>query len=113
MRDKSEIIARLNDTFRQAAGTPEETGLIFKTHGIVSLPIGDQLEILELVKTFNDFSQSNDPHGEHDFGRIEYKGDKIFWKIDYYDRDGKLGSPDPSDPDVTTRALTVLFAHEW
>lgn len=113
MTDKSEAIAKLNDEFRKAAGTVSQIGHVFKTHGIASLPIGDQVRVLELVRTFNNFSEENDPYGEHDFGRIEYKGDKIFWKIDYYDQDGEQGSPDPSDPEQTTRALTVMFAYEW
>lgn len=113
MSDKSERIAQLNDEFRKAAGTPQQTGLVFKTSNIASLPIVDQIKILELVRTFNTFSEANDPYGEHDFGRIEYNGDKIFWKIDYYDREGEHGSPDPSDPEQTTRAMTIMFAYEW
>lgn len=112
MTDKSKTIAKLNDEFRKAAGTAAQIGRIFKTHGIASLPIRDQVQVLELVRTFNDFAK-DDPYGEHDFGSISHNGEKIFWKIDYYDQDGEQGSEDPSDPDVTTRVLTVMLAHEW
>ncbi|MFZ2980823.1 MAG: DUF3768 domain-containing protein, partial [Sphingobium sp.] len=31
----------------------------------------------------------------------------------YYDRALTYGSPDPTDPDVTTRVLTLLLTHEY
>ena len=74
--------------------------------------------ILEKVQTFDSFTEDNDPHGEHDFGSFEHNGDRIFWKIDYYDRasfatDEPFGSEDPEDPAVTLRVLTVLFPSEY
>jgi hypothetical protein len=36
-----------------------------------------------------------------------------FWKIDSYDRNTEFGSPDPADPDVTTRVLTIMRADEY
>ena len=65
------------------------------------------------VHGFTAFSPDNDPYGEHDFGSFEYAGKTIFWKIDCYDRDLDNGSPDPTDPAVTTRVLTVLLAEEY
>ena len=49
------------------------------------------------------FTDDNDPHGEHDFGAIDEGGVRCFWKIEYYDRATEMGSPDPTDPAVTTR----------
>jgi hypothetical protein len=37
----------------------------------------------------------------------------IVWKIEYYDRELKSGSPDPADESVTTRVLTVMLAEEY
>jgi len=68
---------------------------------------------LRRVFAFSDFTADNDPYGEHDFGSFEFAGKTIFWKIDAYDRDLANGSPDPSDPSVTTRVLTVLLAEEY
>jgi hypothetical protein len=55
----------------------------------------------------------NDPHGEHDFGAIDEDGVRFFWKIDTYDRDMSAHSPDPTDPKVTTRVLTIMPAEEY
>ena len=65
------------------------------------------------VRDFSDFTPENDPHGQHDFGSFQYDGKNIFWKIDYYDRQLKFGSPDPADESVTTRVLTVFLTEEY
>ena len=69
--------------------------------------------ILDLVMSFDDFSERNDPFGEHDFGAIVYEGNTVFWKIDYYDLDLHMHSPDPSDETVTARILTIMLAEEY
>ena len=49
----------------------------------------------------------------HDFGSFELCGRKFFWKIEYYDRAMEHGSEDPSDPEQTTRVMTVMLAEEY
>jgi hypothetical protein len=83
------------------------------TCGITALGNAALPQILRLVQQFNQFTADNDPYGEHDFGRIVYAGTEIFWKWDYYDPDFSMRSPDPSDPTVTSRVLTVMLAEEY
>ena len=102
-------IALLND---QARTTLTNCKLII-TQGIDLLG-NDAVDcIFNLVKSFDDFSGRNGPFGEHDFGAFEYEGNTIFWKIDYYDLDLINQSPDPSDPHVTRRVLTIMLGEEY
>lgn len=88
---------------------------VFLTEGIRALPDEKQYRIVEAVQTFSDFNEDNDPHGEHDFGSINLPGiDRVFWKIDYYDRNSDhMGSVDPADPTVTRYVLTIMLASEY
>ncbi len=72
-----------------------------------------QLTILQAVAKFDSFDEDNDPYGEHDFGALEVEGERLFWKVDYFDRSLAAGSPDPADPLVTTRVLTIMLAEEY
>ena len=65
------------------------------------------------MRTFDDFSEDNDPWGEHDFGSFEHNGRTINWKIDYYDLALRFHSPDAADPAVTRRVLTIMLAEEY
>lgn len=89
-------------------------GRVVISQGIAALAAEEQAAILERVRTFDEFTSQNDPYGEHDFGSFEHAGHSVFWKIDCYDRDGEeYGSPDPSNPSLTTRVLTVMLAGEY
>ena len=102
-------IAVLNDAFRRSGGP----GRTLFTAGLSDLGVEFSHLALGLVRLFDKFDSNNDPHGEHDFGSFELHGRKVFWKIDYYDRDLEYGSPDPTDPAVTTRVLTIMLAEEY
>jgi Protein of unknown function (DUF3768) len=65
------------------------------------------------VQRFGEFSAENDPHREHDFGSFEVKGEKYFWRIDYFALDMDGGSEDPADPEKTRRVLTIMYADEY
>jgi hypothetical protein len=49
----------------------------------------------------------------HDFGSFKADGAVIFFKIDYYDKALAAHSPDPADPSVTERVITIMLAEEY
>jgi Protein of unknown function (DUF3768) len=67
----------------------------------------DQAAILSKVMEHDEFTDDNDPHGEHDFGAFDHAGKLIFWKIDYYDPSMESGSEDPADPAKTQWASAI------
>jgi hypothetical protein len=103
-------IAQLNDLARKAMGVACRA---VQTRGISALSPADQSAIREAIEKFEGFHDGNDPHGEHDFGAIEHNGQRIFWKIDYYDRNFEFGSEHPEDPGQTERLLTIMLAEEY
>lgn len=111
MKNKINIkkIAEQNDKFRKTFCG----GKVVVTCGIANLPTNQQADIMQKVRTFDNFSEANDPYGEHDFGCFDYKGQQIFWKIDLYDLNYEFYSPQPDDETVTNRVLTIMFAEEY
>lgn len=107
-------IRELNDQFRTGLQSQiQHLGRRLVTAGVWDLGPVACFEIMLRVRAFKDFIRDNDPWREHDFGSFDYKGHRIFWKIDYYDKAEQAASPDPADPSVTTRVLTVLLASEY
>ena len=100
-------IRELNDAARQTFTDCR----VLVTRGVQAL--GANREILALVRQYSNFTPSNDPCGEHDFGSFQYQGETIFWKIDCYDSDLVMASPDPADPTVTVRVLTIMLGSEY
>jgi hypothetical protein len=106
---KSESIRSLNDAFRRTF----VGGAVMITAGVEAMPLDQRRSLLAKVRSFEAFGEDNDPHGEHDFGAVDECGVRYFWKLDYYDRATEFGSPDPADPAVTTRVLTIMRADEY
>jgi hypothetical protein len=104
-------VRELNDTFRKSfdAGL----GKVVMTAGVSDFGADIKVKIMMAVQAFSDFSEENDPHGEHDFGSFELFTKSFFWKIDYFDNELRNGSEDPSDAAQTTRVLTIMLAEEY
>lgn len=107
--DRTARIRYLNDRLRRFMSTGE----VVLTQSILALDRNTMISVANAVRRFSDFTEANDPYDEHDFGKIEHNGQRYFWKIDYYDKEKKQGSPDPTDPAVTTRVLTIMLAEEY
>ena len=65
------------------------------------------------LAAFDDFHHENDPYQEHDFGMFDVEGHRLFFKIDYFDKSLTYHSPDPADPSVTERVITLMLAEEY
>lgn len=102
-------IATLNDNFRKSF----IGGQVLLTAGIAAMSSEDKANIVSMVQNFNDFTEDNDVYGERDFGSFDYKGEKILWKIDYYDLNNQYMSENPANPDITNRVLTIMLAEEY
>ena len=118
MEKNSEKVAKLNDAFRHSIGSPFVTvnprNQVVTTQGISANFNDEEINsIFQDIKSFDTFTEDNDPHKERDFGSLKREGRVIFWKIDYYDSDMKYHSPDNTNPEVTKRVLTVMMASEY
>ena len=99
----------LNDELRQHL----YNGGAIITAGIASLGSEAVSRLVNAIATFDDFCAANDPHNEHDFGVFEFDGTLVMFKIDYYDKSLNFHSPDPADPSVTERIITIMLAEEY
>lgn len=109
MSSQTENTRVLNDQLRQNLST----GLAVMTPGIAALGAEAVERILKTIAVYDDFCHANDPYEEHDFGSFEAEGEKIFFKIDYFDNSLSAHSPDPADPTVTKRVITIMLAGEY
>lgn len=96
-------IATLNDRFRFRGDG------VTLTQGVQG--VEDLYGLLEAVRWYDNFNEGNDPYSEHDFGSFEWKGEKIFWKIDYYDVTYRYFC-DPLSLECH-RLMTVMLASEY
>ena len=109
MDTRTERIRTLNDDLRQYL----LGGLAVITPGVAALGQQAVERIVKTIAVYDDFCHANDPYEEHDFGSFEAEGEKIFFKIDYFDKRLRYHSPDPSDPAVTERVITIMLADEY
>lgn len=108
---QTDRIRSLNDNLRQ--NITRGVGHAVMTAGVAALGAEAIARIVKTIEVFDDFCQANDPHQEHDFGSFEAEGHTIFFKIDYFDRTLTMHSPDPADPTVTERVITIMLAKEY
>jgi Protein of unknown function (DUF3768) len=109
MDAKTARIRALNDELRQNFAA----GIAVMTPGVAALGAEAIERIVKTIAVFDDFCHANDPHEEHDFGAFDADGHMIYFKIDYFDQSMSMHSPDPADPSVTQRVITIMLAEEY
>jgi hypothetical protein len=109
MDPKTGRIRALNDELRQHL----IGGLAVITPGVAALGPEAVERIVKTIAVFDDFCQENDPYEEHDFGSFDVDGQTMIFKIEYFDSSLTHHSPDPSDPSVTERVITIMLATEY
>jgi hypothetical protein len=106
---KTARIRELNDQLRRKA----VGGRIVVTRGIDALGTDGVCRILAAVAAFDNFTEDNDPWGEHDCALLTVDGRRVMFKVDYFDIELNYHSPDASDPAVTQRVMTVMLSEEY
>jgi hypothetical protein len=103
-------ISKGNDVFRMTL-IPSPRHKVCFSEIVADLELPVREELLTAVRGFSKFTEDNDPHGEHDFGAVSVRGEKYFWKIDYYDETWEFGV-DPHE-ELPHRLLTIMCASEY
>ena len=109
-KDRIGRIRELNDAFRRTFSG----GRVMMTSGVSELPDMVKAKALQLVASFDDFTEDNDPWGEHDCAALTVDGQRIIFKIDYFDRDLQWHSPDAADRVIVVVNLDPFhMQHGW
>ena len=112
---RAEQIARLNDRARQGL---DRTALVNFTQACLAefcsedTPSG-LLAQAEMMKAMRQHTFVTDAHGERDFGQMTFRGQAVWFKIDYYDLALEYGSDDPADASVTRRVITIMLPGDY
>jgi Protein of unknown function (DUF3768) len=109
MDAKTARIRALNDQLRKNLSG----GIAVITPGVAALGPDAVERIVRTITVYDDFCHANDPHEEHDFGAFDAEGQRVLFKIDYFDTTITVHSPDPADPAVTERVITIMLAEEY
>ncbi len=73
-KDSREKIKSLNDRLCQTMCS----GRVMITQGIIAPDAAQFARLIPLIMNFNDFTEDNDPYGEHDFSSLILDGHCIF-----------------------------------
>ena len=98
-----QIVAIRNDIFRLTSHDIRLTGGVYMLANLDGL--------IKTVRYYDKFDNKNDPHHEHDFGVIKWKGDTVFWKVDYFDSSLTYWC-NPMKEDCR-RVLTIMLSSEY
>lgn len=102
-------IRSLNDAFR----INRQGGKVFLSPAVTAKGDAFKEAALRSVAEFDGFTEEHDHLGQHDAGLVNVDGERLFFRIDYEDRNTGERSFDPADTEKTRRVMTILLAEEW
>ena len=105
-------IAEQNDAFRHQQPGGGEGKWVY-TSAVDSKGGAFVAACMSAVMAYDDFTEENDPYGTHEMGFMEVMGEKVWWKIDLYDRAYHGGSSAPTSLADTRRVLTILLPSDY
>lgn len=79
-RTAGKAIQEFNDRFRKGDATVPGTFVLTNAAQALLDETGESEKALAaVVQNFDDFTEENDPYGEHDFGKKDKQAMKIVW----------------------------------
>lgn len=102
--DRRATIIALNDQLR----TTFQVGRVQMTPSVYELDDRLRGRALAVLGGYNTF----DADSEHDWGTFIFAGFSFEWRIEYRATDGSGVSPDPANPQVTLRVLTLYTMND-
>lgn len=81
---RNQILETNNRLRRQLPSLPDPHRLVL-SQSLGSLSDKEIAELLRLVRESEVPVDDNNPYGEGDFGKINFKGETYYWKFDYFD----------------------------
>lgn len=103
-------IRALNDAFRLSFTSTE----LYVSPDLLKLSIDDQSGILDRVKNYRNFNETNDPLMVHNQGFFRLGNTRVVWVIHYYqEAETPLRQLNPVNIDLTQRMLLIMTAEEW
>ena len=112
--DKVTAIRNINDLFRKTFD--KKYGVVFlsnQTARLFEQGSPGFFEMINAIRTFDNFTSGDDPYKEHDFFSIVIQDEKLFIKIDYYTPDLKGGSEYPECIDRCQRVLNIIHSSDY
>lgn len=101
-------VRQLNDDLR----TNGRGGMFVISEGLAAHWVETVNIALATIGSFDEFTSNNDPWGERDGATLNVRGIDVRWTITSYDKSRTMHSPNPADPHVTTRVMTIMLAGE-
>ena len=100
---RNSIVASLNDKCRKTQN-PDNTYLCLSL-----IQRGDEFmkQALSQIADVSIPLAEEETDEEKGYGSTSVEGTKLSWSIDYFDLDEEDDSPDPADPKVTVRTMSV------